>query len=171
MQPTLWHPAACSPVFTIVRCSSLPPMWATVVAQMTVEGVLIDRTGLQPGWLPCLPAGLVATCPLESGGCFLYGWLHGLAGGYELLLAHCCIRKPLVLIGDIQGGLENGSCQCHCYFSRKAPQMASTCSAFPQESPNCLLHLWEALQHQQMCLTQPLFKLLPLHWNLECVSF
>ena len=76
-------------------------MWATVVTQMTVEGALIDRTGPQPGRLPCLPSGLIAPSPLENGGCFLYGWLHGLAGGCELLLAHCCIRKPLVLIGDI----------------------------------------------------------------------
>lgn len=69
-------------------------------------GCVDDRTGPQPTWLPCLSAGLVATCPLESGGYFLYGWLHGQAGGYELLLSHCCIRKPLVLIGDIQEDLK-----------------------------------------------------------------
>lgn len=85
-------------VFTIVRCSRLLPLWATVVAQMTVEGVWIDRTGSSAHFATCLqqPGSYLPTWRVEDTS--LYGWLHGLAGGYELLLSHCCIRKPLVLI-------------------------------------------------------------------------
>lgn len=41
----------------------------------------------------------------------------------------------------------------------------------PQESPSCLLLVWEALQDQQVGLTQGPFKLLRTCWVSECVKF
>ena len=49
--------------------------------------------------------------------------------------------------------------------------MAAANLCVHSRSPSCLLPLWEALQDQQVGLTQSPFKLLPLCWVLECVRF
>ena len=43
--------------------------------------------------------------------------------------------------------------------------------SIPRGCPSYLLSLWEALQDQQVGLTQTPFKLLPLPWDSECVRF
>ena len=55
----------------------------------------------------------------------------------------------------VEGAPQNGRFQCRC----------------PQGESSCLLPLWEALQDQQLPLTQAPFKLLLQYWVLEHVRF
>ena len=58
-------------------------------------------------------------------------------------------------VHEVVGALQNGYFQCLC----------------PQGESSCLLPLWEALQDQQLPLTQAPFKLLLQSWVLEHVRF
>ena len=49
--------------------------------------------------------------------------------------------------------------------------MAAASVCFPGASASCLLPLLETCQHQQIDLTQALFKLLLLPWVPECEKF
>ena len=52
-----------------------------------------------------------------------------------------------------------------------APQMAAATVCVPGVTSRCLLPLQEALQDQEVALTQAPFKLLLLSWVLEHVDF
>ena len=56
-------------------------------------------------------------------------------------------------------------------WQNKLPKMAVTSIYVPRVSSSCLLSLWEALQGQQIRLTQAPFKLLLLPWVLECMRY
>ena len=49
--------------------------------------------------------------------------------------------------------------------------MAATIASIYRVSSSCLLPLWEALQDQQVSLTQAPFELLLFPWVPECVRF
>ena len=67
---------------------------------------------------------------------------------------------------------QNGAYQHLCYHGRmNFPKWLLPASQFLGGVPSCLLLLQEALQDQQMGLTQASFKLLPLHWDSEHVRF
>ena len=55
------------------------------------------------------------------------------------------------------------------FMADKTPEMASASIYVPRGNFGCLLLLQEALQDQQMGMTQAPFKLLPLLWVLEQV--
>ena len=57
------------------------------------------------------------------------------------------------------------------FIVNELPEMTTTSIFALKRSPSCFLPLQKALQDQQMGLTQAAFKLLPLHWDLECVRF
>ena len=57
------------------------------------------------------------------------------------------------------------------FMADKIPEMASASIYVPRGNFHCLLLLQEALQDQQMGMTQAPFKLLPLPWVLEHVKF
>ena len=137
--------------------------------------------GLVPAhwWQQWVPRRL-ATGPVgsEAGVC-------SLAGGGEP--PHSCVLSmgvPLGLVvqtsGQVsastnwpEGGLKTGTCLHQCPHGRTRFQNWLLPASVPSTLglPACLLSLQEALQDQQVGLTQAFFRLLPLCWLLEHVRF
>lgn len=147
----------------------IAPIWAVTPVccggQRTV-GSLVGRAGSWPVWLN--------SCALHRG-C-------GRAGGWDrfptwlsvwprwstgLLLGHWLAGKPLALI--IQRVDQNDACQHHCPCGRvSSPRLLPPAPVSPGPA---FLSLWEPLQDQKIGLIQATFKLWPLPWISECVSF
>ena len=72
----------------------------------------------------------------------------------------------------LEGGFQNGTCQHQCPRGRSSSTKFSAAIIYvPRVSSRCLLPLGEALQDQQVGLTQAPFKSLLLPGVLECVRF
>ena len=60
--------------------------------------------------------------------------------------------------GGLEGGLHNCTCQYQCPCGRRSSPVTATSVYIHRMNPSCLLPLWEALQDQQVDLTQAPFK-------------
>ena len=117
----------------------------------------------------CLLCGLYV-CPSVVSGPTIVGVLVGGAGSWPSWLPRACWWAGQVSHDNgLEGGFQNGACQCPCQHCT----MTSQRWLLPEShgSLSCLLPLWEALQCQPVVLTQALLKLLPQHWDLDCVRF
>ena len=71
----------------------------------------------------------------------------------------------------LEGEFQNGTCQLHYPHGGMSSPKWLLLASLSRMSPSYLLPLWEALQDQQVGLTQGPFKLLLLPWALKCVRF
>ena len=108
-----------------------------------------------------LPLSWLSLCPCTAA-CLAWGvpglglsssWAHLSLGANQLEGFQNGISSTSELMGERAN--QNGCYQCLC----------------PQDTPICFIHLWEALQDQEIRLTQALFSLFLLPWVFEHVRF